>query len=107
MRQHAAAARYLLRQREYAGGRDVALAAMTITPGPVPPWRQIHAALLRQIESGRLRPGNRLPSIVDLAATYEVALTTVRKALDALKAEGLVVTSPMGTFVAERPRQLS
>jgi DNA-binding GntR family transcriptional regulator len=27
----------------------------------------------------------------------------VRKALDALKAEGLVVTSPMGTFVAEHP----
>ena len=46
-----------------------------------------------------------VPSIVTLAQTYEVALTTVRKALDALKADGLVVTSPMGTFVAERPRQ--
>jgi DNA-binding GntR family transcriptional regulator len=31
-----------------------------------------------------------------------VALTTVQKALGALKAEGLVVTSPMGTFVAEK-----
>jgi DNA-binding GntR family transcriptional regulator len=30
-------------------------------------------------------------------------MTTVRKALTALKAEGLVVTSPMGTFVAEQP----
>ena len=45
--------------------------------------------------------GSRLPSIVSLAQQYEVALTTVRKALDALKEEGLVVTSPMGTFVAE------
>ena len=79
---------------------------MSITPGPVAPWRQIHALLRAQIEDGRLAPGDRLPSITDLSQTYEVALTTVRKALDALKAEGLVVTSPMGTFVAEKaPRQ--
>ncbi|HUY51693.1 MAG TPA: winged helix-turn-helix domain-containing protein [Streptosporangiaceae bacterium] len=75
---------------------------MSITPGPVAPWRQIHALLRAQIEDGRLAPGDRLPSIKDLSQTYEVALTTVRKALDALKDEGLVVTSPMGTFVAEK-----
>ncbi len=73
-----------------------------ITPGPVAPWRQIHADLARRITSGELRPGDRLPSIVSLAQQYEVALTTVRKALDVLKADGLVVTSPMGTFVAQR-----
>jgi DNA-binding GntR family transcriptional regulator len=76
-----------------------------ITPGPVAPWRQIHADLVKQITSGELQPGDRVPGIVSLAQRYEVALTTVRKALDALKADGLVVTSPMGTFVAERPRQ--
>jgi DNA-binding GntR family transcriptional regulator len=74
---------------------------VNLSPGPVAPWRQIHAQLRTQIEDGRLAPGDRLPSIVDLSNHYEVALTTVRKALDALKAEGLVVTSPMGTFVAE------
>jgi GntR family transcriptional regulator len=80
---------------------------VSITPGPVAPWRQIHAALRAQIEDGTLAPGDRLPSITDLSQHYEVALTTVRKALDALKAEGLVVTSPMGTFVADKkkPRQ--
>ena len=72
-----------------------------ITPGPVAPWRQIHADLVKQITSGELQPGDRLPSIVSLAQRYEVALTTVRKALDALKADGLVVTSPMGTFVTQ------
>src|SRR5262249_50549477 len=77
--------------------------AMTITPGPVPPWRQIHAALRAQIRDGSLKPGDRLPSITGLAQEYGVALTSVRKALDALKEEGLVVTSPMGTYVAERP----
>ncbi len=48
----------------------------------------------------QLAPGDRLPSITSLAQQYGVAMTTVRKALTALKAEGLVVTSPMGTFVA-------
>ena len=60
---------------------------------------------MRQIESGELAPGARVPSIVTLAQIYGVALTTVRKTLDALKTDGLVVTSPMGTFAAERPRQ--
>jgi DNA-binding GntR family transcriptional regulator len=72
-----------------------------ITPGPVAPWRQIHADLLHQIEDGDFPPGSRLPSLLDLAGHYQVNVTTVRKALDRLKADGLVVTSPMGTYVAE------
>lgn len=72
---------------------------MSITPGPVAPWRQLHALLRAQIAG--MAPGDRLPSIASLAQEHGVALTTVRKALDALKAEGLVVTSPMGTFVAD------
>jgi len=75
---------------------------MGITPGPVAPWRQIYGRLRAQIDSGELAPGDRLPSITDLSQSYGVALTTVRKALDLLKADGLVVTSPMGTFVAEQ-----
>jgi DNA-binding GntR family transcriptional regulator len=45
-----------------------------------------------------------VPSITSLAQDYQVALTTVRKAMDLLKADGLVITSPMGTFV-KRPGQ--
>jgi DNA-binding GntR family transcriptional regulator len=74
---------------------------VTITPGPVAPWRQLYALLKAQIAA--MSPGDRLPSIASLAAEHGVALTTIRKALDALKAEGLVETSPMGTFVAPRP----
>ena len=73
---------------------------MNLTPGPLAPWRQIYARLREQIDSGELAPGDRLPSITDLSKGYGVALTTARKALDRLKADGLVVTSPMGTFVA-------
>jgi Bacterial regulatory proteins, gntR family len=82
-------------------GPQRSVGRVIIHDGPVAPWRQIYALLREQIDSGELPPGSRLPSIVDLAQTYEVALTTVRKALDRLKADGLVVTSPMGTYVAE------
>jgi DNA-binding GntR family transcriptional regulator len=69
---------------------------------PVPPWRQLAASLRRRIESGELPPGSRLPSIMDLADQYSLAPVTVRKALDALKREGLIVTqSGWGTFVRE------
>ena len=71
----------------------------------MPVAAEIHADLMRQIESGKLAPGARVPSIVTLAERYGVALTTVRKALDALKADGLVVASHIGTFVAEHPRR--
>jgi GntR family transcriptional regulator len=67
---------------------------------PVAPWRQIYALLKGEIESGELAAGDAVPSIVSLKQTYGVALTTARKALTALREEGLVVTSPMGTFVA-------
>jgi DNA-binding GntR family transcriptional regulator len=69
--------------------------------GPVAPWRQIYAVLRARIDSGELAPGARLPSIASLAQEFEVATTTVRKALDRLKDEGMVVTSPMGTFVKQ------
>jgi GntR family transcriptional regulator len=68
--------------------------------GPVAPWRQLAALLRERIQSGELPPGARLPSITSLAQEYDLAVTTVQKAVGALKDEGLIVTSPMGTFVA-------
>jgi GntR family transcriptional regulator len=67
--------------------------------GPVAPWRQLAALLRERIESGELAPGARLPSITSLAQEYDLAVTTVQKAVAALKDDGLIVTSPMGTFV--------
>jgi hypothetical protein len=56
-----------------------------------------------QITSGDLVPGQRLPSIVDLATEYHVTTGTVQKALRILKSEGLIISVPSyGTFVAER-----
>jgi GntR family transcriptional regulator len=70
----------------------------------VPPSQQLAADLRRQIESGELAPGARLPSIMALAEHYDVAAVTVRKGLDILKREGLVHgVSGYGTFVTEQP----
>lgn len=68
----------------------------------VPPSRQIAAALKGRIASGEYAPGAMLPSIVALAAEFEVTTNTVRKALRILKDEGLIVTvTGYGTFVTK------
>lgn len=70
--------------------------------GPVP-WMQLRDILRDRITSGEL--AGRLPSERHLGQTYEVAIGTVRKALDALRGEGLVYTQHgWGTFtVPARP----
>ena len=70
--------------------------------GPVAPWRQVFEMYRQRIESGELQPGARLPSIRGMSQEFGIAGTTAQKVIAALKADGLVVTSPMGTFVAER-----
>jgi len=70
--------------------------------GPVAPWRQIAQIYRDKIESGELQAGDRVPSIRTLAQEYDVATTTAQKVIEALRDEGLIVTSPMGAFVAER-----
>jgi len=56
----------------------------------LPPYQQIAADLRGRIERGELVAGDALPSINELRAQWGVARSTVIKALDILKAEGLV-----------------
>lgn len=69
----------------------------------IPAYRQLAAILKRRIGAGEFdpEPNRRLPAEVDLAAEYDVAHGTVRKALEVLRDEaGLVRTAPgLGTFV--------
>jgi DNA-binding GntR family transcriptional regulator len=59
--------------------------------------------LAARISAGELAPGYRLPSERELADAYEVAVGTVRQALDELRRRGLVATLPArGTFVVEQ-----
>jgi DNA-binding GntR family transcriptional regulator len=69
---------------------------------PMPPYMQLAAILREKVASGELAPGTRLPSVLGLAAEYQVAQVTVQKALALLKEEGLVVAyAGYGTFISE------
>jgi|HubBroStandDraft_6_1064221.scaffolds.fasta_scaffold371545_2 DNA-binding GntR family transcriptional regulator len=73
---------------------------MEIKPGPVPPWQQVKAIIVDRIEASTYPPGGRLPSISDLAVEFGVARTTIQKATESLRDEGVIQTSPMGMFVS-------
>jgi GntR family transcriptional regulator len=63
----------------------------------------IHDDLRVRISAGEWRAGERLPSEADLAARYGVARMTMRQALGALAAAGMVIRRQgLGTFVAEQ-----
>ncbi len=55
--------------------------------------------LMRQIESGVVRNGEKLPSQHEMAKQYGVSLTTLRSAVDLLEQRGLVRSAHgLGTF---------
>jgi DNA-binding transcriptional regulator YhcF (GntR family) len=69
-----------------------------------PPYQRIAESLHRRIESGQLKPGERVPSTRAIARKWGVALATAAHALGVLTAEGLVRTVPRaGTVVASPP----
>jgi len=69
----------------------------------VVPYQRIADALRRQIDSGALAPGARVPSTRGLASKWKVASATAAHALQSLVQEGLLVALPRsGTIVAGR-----
>ncbi|WP_371677759.1 GntR family transcriptional regulator [Streptomyces sp. NBC_01276] len=68
------------------------------------PYARIAAELRGRIESGELRPGDRVPSTRAITRRWGVAMATASKALAALGQEGLVRAVPgVGTVVAAAP----
>lgn len=62
--------------------------------------------LQSQISSGRLCPGDRLPTTTQLRQQFGASATTVRYAITYLKAEGLIVgRQGDGVFVAQDGRR--
>ena len=53
-------------------------------------YRAIADDLRERVDAGEFDPGRLLPSEAELSATYEASRVTVRKALESLRAEGLV-----------------
>lgn len=67
---------------------------------PVPAYEQIADHYRNLINSGRLQPGARLPSITDIATEWKVARSTVAQAINRLQVEHAIHTSTQGTFVS-------
>lgn len=66
-----------------------------------PLYRQIKALLVQSLDRGEWKPGELIPSEIDLAARFQVSQGTVRKAVDELAAEHLLLRRQgKGTFVA-------
>jgi GntR family transcriptional regulator len=76
------------------------------TPSFSPLYQQIKALILQSLQSGEWKPGESIPSEMDLAARFRVSQGTVRKAIDELAAENLVVRRQgKGTFVSTHAEQ--
>ena len=74
-----------------------------VPEGPAfsPLYQQIKTLITRSLQSGEWRPGEAIPSEIELAARYKVSQGTVRKAIDAMADENLLVRRQgRGTFVA-------
>jgi len=70
-------------------------------PSFQPLYRQIKALLTQSLISGKWVPGEAIPSEMELASQFGVSQGTVRKAIDELAAENIVVRRQgKGTYVA-------
>ena len=71
----------------------------------IPRYQMIYDNLKTKIQSGACRPGSQLPFERELCEEYGVQRITVRKALDMLVQDGLIVKRPgLGSFVRAEER---
>lgn len=70
---------------------------------PKPVYQQLVDQVKLAVASGRLKPGDRLPSIRDVAVDVRVNRNTVARVYAELESEGVVYTRPgQGAFVSDR-----
>lgn len=84
-----------------ASGAAVGSSPAGTSPTFSPLYQQIKALITQSLQSGEWKPGELIPSEIELAGRFKVSQGTVRKAIDELAAENLVVRRQgKGTFVA-------
>ena len=71
-----------------------------------PVYEQIQVQILSLITSGVLTPGDKLPSLRNLAAELSLNFNTIKKVFAQLEADGVIVTvQGKGCFVAETAKE--
>jgi len=85
-----------------------AIAIQIVTGDARPIFRQIVDGIRREIASGNLQQGSKLPSVRGLALQLMINANTVAKAYGELTAQGLLESRKgLGLFVAETTQMLS
>ncbi|HZP11737.1 MAG TPA: GntR family transcriptional regulator [Nevskiaceae bacterium] len=78
----------------------------TAAPSFRPLYLQIRDVIEKSLEAGEWSPGESIPSEIELAVRFGVAQGTVRKAIDALAADNLLVRRQgKGTYVASHTEE--
>src|ERR1044072_3876863 len=76
-----------------------AFAAGAVTPSPL--YKEVKTQLTRELASGEWKPGAAIPSESRLAERFNVSIGTIRKAIDELVADRILLRQQgRGTFVA-------
>ncbi len=76
------------------------------TPAFSPLYQQIKGLILQSLQAGEWKPGEAIPSEIELAVRYRVSQGTVRKAIDELASDHLLIRKQgKGTFVATHAEQ--
>jgi len=77
---------------------------LTLSKGGVPIYVQLRDQILRALGEGRLRPGDQMPTMRQVAVTLKIDLNTARRAYDELEAMGAIrLERGRGSFVAQPP----
>lgn len=72
----------------------------------LPLYAQVASVMRQRIEAGVWSKGDRISTLEELEAEFEVARVTVRQAIDMLRKEGLLdVQQGRGTFISGAPRE--
>ena len=76
---------------------------MTLTADSRRRYQQVASAIMESIESAQYKPGERLPSERDLAASFGVSRPTIREAMIALEIRGLAeIRHGSGIYVTDQ-----
>ena len=68
---------------------------------------QVYLDLKSQITNGNYQTGTQIPIEKDLLSHYDISITTLRRAIDLLCREGMLIKKQgSGTFVNRKPQPL-
>jgi GntR family transcriptional regulator len=77
---------------------------LALTGGGVPIYVQLRDQVLRALGEGRLKPGDQMPTMRQVAVALKIDLNTARRAYDELEAMGAIrLERGRGSFVAQPP----